>query len=227
MDAFGNRDYYSNQGPEIYPRGEGTTNIPPVYGNNQMLPEGPSPYGYYNNNSMMNNNTFGSWFPRFGSALSGYGGSFLGNTYPYSSGSYSAPYGGMYGGWSSPWGGTGGAGGGYPGMNIPGLNNPLVQNIFSPGQNVLATVQNAMQVFARFSGMLEETMRNLHLVFDSIFGLVQILALLKQEVFRFVAPKSSLFQPIVRLVERLMRFWKLFLLFLMSPLAGRYSPVRG
>lgn len=76
----------------------------------------------------------------------------------------------------STWGGA--TFGGYPGF--PGSNNPLVQNWFTPGQNMLATVQNAMQVFSRFSGMLEETMRNLHLVFDSIFGLVQILGLLKQ-----------------------------------------------
>lgn len=45
-------------------------------------------------------------------------------------------------------------------------------------------------------------------------------------MLRFVAPKSSLFQPVLRVVEKWLRFWKLFLLFLMSPLAGRYSPVR-
>ncbi|EME31226.1 hypothetical protein Gasu2_19850 [Galdieria sulphuraria] len=213
------------QVPEIFPRNEGTTNVPPVNGNQEWnrpqstyLPEA-TPFGYNNNN---NNSGLGSWFSsRWGNPLSGYGG----NTYPYSSGFGPYYYGNggignnnmMYG---SPWGG------GFPGTtNLLGFNNPLVQNFISPGQNMLASVQNAMQVFARFSGLMEETMRNLHLVFDSIFGLVQILGLLKQEMFRFVAPKSSVFQPVIRVAEKLLRFWKLFLLFLMSPLAGKYSPV--
>ncbi|GJQ08527.1 hypothetical protein GpartN1_g318.t1 [Galdieria partita] len=204
----------SSQVPEIYPRNEGTTNVPPVYGNQEWnRPQGSfapetTPFGY---------NNYGSWFSRLGSGwsnnipFSGYG------AYPYSSGF--SPY--SYNGGANQYGSTF-----YPGTNLPGFNNnPLVQNLFSPGQNMLASVQNVMQVFARFSGLMEETMRNLHFVFDSIFSLVQILGLLKQEIFRFVAPKSSLFQPLIRTVEKMLRFWKLFLLFLMSPLAGRYSPV--
>eukprot|EP00871_Galdieria_phlegrea_P002787 jgi/Galph1/3509/GphlegSOOS_G2172.1 len=228
---------YEQNSFDIHPRNEGTSNIPGVVGNQNwgstfQGATGEGPFGGYNNSG----SSLGSWFGRFGSGAysnpfsGGYGVGGYGNSgYPYSSSYGYGPsynntignmgYGNMFG---SSWGNNGNW---FPGMNMPAFNNPIMQNIVAPGQSMLSSLQHAMQVFARFSGMMEEIMRNLHLVFDSIFGLVQILGVLKQEIFRFVAPKSSLFQPVLRVIEKLMRFWKLFLLFIMSPLAGRFSPV--
>jgi hypothetical protein len=86
-------------------------------------------------------------------------------------------------------------------------------------------MQEAMQRFARVSALMEEVLRNLHMLFDGVFGLGYSIGAFHQEASRWLAIKSGPVALLKRIVAHVARLWRLVALFLCSPMAGRFSPV--
>ena len=157
--------------------------------------------------------------------------------YGYGYGSFYGPGGygglgsGMYSGYTGlmsrfgAYNGMGGYGNGAlaPDGTAAGAAGVL-QSVMAPGQSAMASLQHLMHTVARFTGILEENMRNVHIIFDSVFGLVYNLGFLREElrsVFTGVQPKSWLMQ----LLRKILGVWRVALLVALSPLIGRFSPV--
>eukprot|EP00184_Porphyridium_aerugineum_P000774 CAMPEP_0184697064 /NCGR_PEP_ID=MMETSP0313-20130426/4163_1 /TAXON_ID=2792 /ORGANISM="Porphyridium aerugineum, Strain SAG 1380-2" /LENGTH=290 /DNA_ID=CAMNT_0027155825 /DNA_START=295 /DNA_END=1167 /DNA_ORIENTATION=- len=190
----------------------------------------------------------GSSYNRFGgtNATGGYGSTMYGGggysgygSSIYGSGMYGGGYGGgmygsgMYGGgmYRSPYSMYGSGMGMGMGMGMGGFGSTLQQGIMGPGGNVINGMHSIMHSFARVSGLLEELLRNFHMIFESVFGLFYCLGHFKEEVknafgFEFSWDKISIGPIIKRVLRRVFQLWRLFTLFILSPLAGKYSPVQ-
>lgn len=151
---------------------------------------------------------------------------------PYSSygryatgyGAYASGYGGIYSG------GTGGAGAAFSpyGGAYAGRYGTIVGGAMQAqagGAAVLSGMQEAMQRFARVSGLMEEVLRHLHMLFDGIFGLGYSLGAFQEEARMWLAVKSGPTAFLVRMLGKLARLWRLVTIFLCSPFAGEFSPV--
>lgn len=151
---------------------------------------------------------------------------------PYGSyGRYAAPYSGISGGYGS---GVYGSGSGMYshygtayGTGI-GRSGPLyggAQQAQAGGAAVLSGMQEAMQRFARVSGLMEEVLRNLHLLFDGVFGLGYSIGAFHDEAKMWLSVKTGPVAFIRRVCAKLARLWRLITLFLCSPFAGEFSPI--
>lgn len=180
---------------------------------------------------------FGTGAPVQPAAGVGYQGSFGAAPAPYSSyGRFSSPiaggYGGAYGNGYAGMYGAGTAGGGsafspYAGT-YAGRYGALVGGAMQAqagGAAVLSGMQEAMQRFARVSGLMEEVLRNLHMLFDGVFGLGYSLGAFHNEARMWLAVKSGPAAFAMRMFAKLTRLWRLLTIFLCSPLAGEFSPV--
>jgi hypothetical protein len=138
--------------------------------------------------------------------------------------SHAMPY--MPSGFNSTMYGTGhygsayGAGAGRYGAMLSGA-----QSARDGGAAVLSGMQEAMQRFARVSALVEEVLRNLHMLFDAVFGLGYSVGAFHQEASRWLAIKSGPVALVKRALDHVQRLWRLVVLFLCSPMAGRFSPV--
>lgn len=166
----------------------------------------------------------------------GYGGGYPSSVFPnmgYGMGGYGGLGSGLYGGYAglaSRFGGSMGSYGGYMGdsgsnpLTTAGGAVGMLQSFVAPGQSAMATLQHVMHTVARVTGILEENMRNVHIIFDSVFGLVYNLGFLRDEtraLLRGLQPKSWL----MRMVQNLVGLWRLALLIALTPLAGRWAPI--
>ncbi|KAK4532030.1 hypothetical protein CCYA_CCYA10G2887 [Cyanidiococcus yangmingshanensis] len=100
----------------------------------------------------------------------------------------------------------------------------VLQSVMAPGQSAMATLQNVMHAIARVTGILEENMRNIHILFDSVFGLVYNLTFLRDElrgVLQNFRPKFWFTQWL----RRLLGVWRLLLLLALTPFSLRLPPV--
>lgn len=167
-------------------------------------------------------------------AVGGYQSAYAAN--PYSSyGRYPAPYAGGYVGYGSgvygasagysPYGAGYGAGGAMVGGGHLGALAGSAQQAQAGGAAVLSGMQEAMQRFARVSGLMEEVLRHLHLLFNGVFGLGYSLGAFHDEARMWLAVKTGPAAFVMRLVAKLTRLWRLITIFLCSPLAGEFSPV--
>lgn len=161
-----------------------------------------------------------------GGAYGTYGGTNMSSNYPGYTGYGTYPtygYGSSYYSGAfprySPYGAGYSLGGAY---NRAGYAAPGAQY---PGAVVLSGVHDAMQRFARVSSMVEEVLRNLHMLFDAMFGLGCSLGAFRQEARMWLAVKQGPAAFVARLLKRIARLWKLLFMFIMSPVAGRFSPV--
>lgn len=84
-----------------------------------------------------------------------------------------------------------------------------------------------MARFARVSALLEDVLRHLHMLFDAVFGLAYSVGALRHEVGGWLACKHGPTAAILRLLRRLGGggLWRVLYLVLLSPAAGRFSPV--
>lgn len=148
-----------------------------------------------------------------------------------------------YGGFAPPGVGFGGYAGSFynganPGYGVPSVGSgfghgstryaPLLGSLHQTqagGTALLNGVQEAMHRFARVSSLLEEVLRNLHLLFDGVFGLGYSVVAFYDEAKLWLAVKSGPAAMILRIWRRLRGVWRLLILFFCSPLAGKYSPV--
>jgi hypothetical protein len=145
---------------------------------------------------------------------------------PY--GNFGTPYNNTYmpSGFNSAMYGTGHYGSGYAaGAGRYGAMLAGAQTAHDGGAAVLSGMQEAMQRFARVSAMMEEMLRNLHMLFDGLFGLGYSIGAFHQEASRWLAVKSGPVALLKRVVAHIARLWRLIALFLCSPMAGRFSPV--
>lgn len=180
------------------PGGAQAAGAPPVGGLHSA-----APYGGYNH--------YGA--SPYAAGQSGYGSG-------YGSGMYGGG-GGVYPAYNPPYAGVGYAG-------APARGGPFAVSAGqaqSGGAAVLSGMQEAMQRFARVSGLLEETLRNLHLLFDGVFGLGYSLGAFYDEARLWLAVKTGPAAFLVRVAKKLAKLWRLLALFLVSPLAGEFSPV--
>lgn len=90
---------------------------------------------------------------------------------------------------------------------------------------VLSGMHDAMSRFARVSSMIEDVLRNLHMLFDAVFGLGYSLGAFRQEARMWLAIKTGPVGFVARVLKRASNVWRLLCLFFMSPMAGRFSPV--
>lgn len=154
----------------------------------------------------------------------GYGG------YSSYGGGYNSGYGGGYGGMYSG-GYSGGYGGGYGvpygsyGMQRQNATAQLASGARETGAMVLSGMHEAMARFARVSSMIEEVLRNLHMLFDAVFGLGYSVGAFRQEAGQWLAIKTGPVGYLARLLRRAANVWRLLCLFFLSPAAGRFSPV--
>eukprot|EP00737_Agarophyton_chilense_P003609 gb/GEZJ01004277.1/.p1 GENE.gb/GEZJ01004277.1/~~gb/GEZJ01004277.1/.p1 ORF type:complete len:280 (-),score=22.37 gb/GEZJ01004277.1/:285-1124(-) len=166
-----------------------------------------------------------------------YGGGYPNPYYAPYNGSYGTSYLGGYGnGFGNYGAGYGTAFGGYSGnyAGNPAFNFGTRQQ-FSAGQvldgarhtseMVMTGMHDAMARFARISSMIEDILRNLHMLFDALFGLGYSLGAFKHEATMLLAVKTGPVAHIAQLLRRAFSVWRLLCLFFMSPLAGRLSPV--
>lgn len=156
---------------------------------------------------------------------------------PGYSGGYN--HGGGYGGYGGSYGGGGMYNSGYSGGYSSGYGLPygsygmqrqnataqLASGARETGEMVLSGMHEAMARFARVSSMIEEVLRNLHMLFDAIFGLGYSVGAFRQEAGQWLAIKSGPVGYVARLIRRAANVWRLLCLFFMSPAAGRFSPV--
>lgn len=143
--------------------------------------------------------SYGRYGTQFGTGLAGYG-SGMHATSPYGSG-YA--------------GGIGRTGALYGGA----------QQAQAGGAAVLSGMQEAMQRFARVSAMLEEVLRNLHLLFDGVFGLGYSIGAFHDEAQLWLSVKTGPAAFLKRIYMKLARLWRLITLFLCSPFAGEFGPM--
>jgi hypothetical protein len=100
----------------------------------------------------------------------------------------------------------------------------VLQSVMAPGQSAMATLQSVMHAVARVTGILEENMRNIHILFDSVFGLVYNFSFLREEL------RGALhnFRPkfwFTQWLQRLLGVWRLLLLLALTPFSLRLPPV--
>jgi hypothetical protein len=154
-----------------------------------------------------------------------YGGASFGGT---SYGRYNSPYSTGYSNYGN-YGGMGGLGMTGGGMYGSGRYGGGIHGGIGQAQAgsaaVLSGMQEAMQRFARVSGMLEEVLRNVHLLFDGVFGLGYSLGAFHEEARMWLSVKSGPAAFVLRLLKSMKRLWRLVALFICSPMAGRFSPV--
>lgn len=143
--------------------------------------------------------SYGRYGTQFGTGFAGYG-----------SGMHS----------SSPYG-TGYAGG----IGRTGAIYGGAQQAQAGGAAVLSGMQEAMQRFARVSSLLEEVLRNLHLLFDGVFGLGYSIGAFHDEAQLWLSVKSGPAAFLKRIYLKLARLWRLITLFLCSPFAGEFGPM--
>lgn len=148
--------------------------------------------------------------------------------------SYFSPYNANYGtSYMSGFGtGFGSYGAGYAGTPPFGFN---ARQHFSAGQvlndarqtseMVMSGMNDAMARFARVSSMIEDVLRNLHMLFDALFGLGYSLNAFRHEAKMWLSAKTGPFAVVAKIMRRASSVWRLLCLFFMSPLAGRFSPI--
>jgi hypothetical protein len=179
--------------------------------------------------------------PGYGAYGGGYGGGYGGAGY---TGGYYGGYGmggGYLGNFYGPgtyYGGLGsGLYGGYAALASRFTNGVVndghsttsqalgvLQSVMAPGQSAMATLQNVMHAIARVTGILEENMRTIHILFDSVFGLVYNLTFLREELrgaLQHFRPKSWF----TEWLQRILGLWRLLLLLALTPFSLRLPPV--
>lgn len=151
---------------------------------------------------------------------------------PYGSyGRYGAQYAANFAGYGSGLYSSGGAmhspyGNGYTGgLSRSGALYGGAQQAQAGGAAVLSGMQEAMQRFARVSGLLEEVLRNLHLLFDGVFGLGYSIGAFHDEAQLWLSVKTGPVAFLKRIYQKLARLWRLITLFLCSPFAGEFGPM--
>lgn len=110
----------------------------------------------------------------------------------------------------------------------PGIIRPaqqLASNARETSAAVLSGMHDAMSRFARVSALIEDVLRNLHMLFDAMFGLGYSIGAFRAETQLWLSIKTGPVAYIARLFSRAMTVWRLLCLFFMSPMAGRFSPV--
>lgn len=142
-----------------------------------------------------------------------------GNTYGAGYPTYGTPYGGAYATGYNP-----GYGYSFNRQTYPTVGQ-LASNARETSSMVLSGVHNAMTRFARVSSMIEDVLRNLHMLFDAIFGLGYSLGAFRQELRLWLAIKEGPVGHIARFIRKASSMWKLLCIFFLSPLAGRFSPI--
>uniref|UniRef100_A0A7S1XHJ0 Peroxin-13 n=1 Tax=Compsopogon caeruleus TaxID=31354 RepID=A0A7S1XHJ0_9RHOD len=116
----------------------------------------------------------------------------------------------------------GGLQGGMGGIH----GNRWMGAVMAPGGEMVNTMHGVMYAIARVSGLMEEVLRNFHMIFESVYGLLHSFGVFQQEIVAVMGPEKV--QPagfFRRVLKKVLSFWRVFVLFIMSPLAGRFSPV--
>uniref|UniRef100_A0A7S0ZFF9 Peroxin-13 n=1 Tax=Timspurckia oligopyrenoides TaxID=708627 RepID=A0A7S0ZFF9_9RHOD len=208
-------------------RDVGSTNVPGSSGGSAIGSGNFEGGGLGTSNVNGYSRPFGTSASMYGSGgMYGGSGGFYGSS-PYSGGMYRSPYSSMYGGYggSGMYGGSGLYGGSGFGAGPLGS---MAGGVMGPGGEMLNGMHSVMHSFARVSGLLEEVLRNFHMIFESVFGLFYSLSNFKQElqnVFGISIDKLSVVPLVKRAFRRLLHLWRIISLVLLSPLAGRFSPV--
>lgn len=143
--------------------------------------------------------SYGRYGTQFGGGYAGYG----------SGGALHSPYGTSYAG----------------GISRTGAFYGGAQQAQAGGAAVLSGMQEAMQRFARVSALLEEVLRNLHLLFDGVFGLGYSVGAFHDETQLWLSVKTGPVAFLKRIYLKLARLWRLITLFLCSPFAGEFGPM--
>lgn len=127
---------------------------------------------------------------------------------------YASPYGAYNTGYNP----------GYPRQPFAQMGQ-MASNARETSTMVLTSMHDAMARFARVSSMIEDVLRNLHMLFDAVFGLGYSLGAFQQEARLWMAIKTGPVGVVARVLRRALSIWRLLCLFFVSPLAGRFSPV--
>lgn len=130
---------------------------------------------------------------------------------------------GRYGASMYPYSATPGAT--YLGATRYGQGVGMLGRADVAGSAALLGLSEAMQRFARISSILEEVLRNFHMLLDGIFGLGYNLSMFSEEVKAWLTLKVGPGAVIARLLRRAAHYWRQICAFFCSPLAGRFSPV--
>lgn len=139
-------------------------------------------------------------------------------------GRYGTQFGGSFAGYGS--GMHNSYGSGYAGgIGRTGSMYGGAQQAQAGGAAVLSGMQEAMQRFARVSALLEEVLRNLHLLFDGVFGLGYSIGAFHDEAQLWLSVKTGPAAFLKRIYLKLARLWRLITLFLCSPFAGEFGPM--
>eukprot|EP00188_Purpureofilum_apyrenoidigerum_P004522 Plantae.Rhodophyta-Purpureofilum_apyrenoidigerum.ctg51668.p1 GENE.Plantae.Rhodophyta-Purpureofilum_apyrenoidigerum.ctg51668~~Plantae.Rhodophyta-Purpureofilum_apyrenoidigerum.ctg51668.p1 ORF type:complete len:186 (-),score=24.63 Plantae.Rhodophyta-Purpureofilum_apyrenoidigerum.ctg51668:118-675(-) len=125
-------------------------------------------------------------------------------------------------------GAMGGMLGGY------GIGNRIgaVENFLGHGNEMVHGVQNSfqgvMQTIARVSGLMEELMRNFHMIFESVFGLIYSVGAFREEMGMFAPSfKGGFFRRLLgRAIRKLLMLWRFVFLLAIAPFTHRFSPVK-
>jgi hypothetical protein len=162
--------------------------------------------------------------------VGGYQAGYVASPYaPYSR--YAPPFTGSYAGYGSGIYGSGGGlysphGGGYTtGIGRASAVLGGAQHAQAGGAAVLSGMQEAMQRFARVSGLMEEVLHNLHVLFDGVFGLGYSIGAFHDEARLWLSVKTGPAGILRRIYLKCRRLWRLITLFLCSPFAGEFSPL--
>lgn len=96
-----------------------------------------------------------------------------------------------------------------------------------PPQQPSATMmlQEAMTRFARVTALVDDVLRHVHMLFDAVFGLAYAVGAARAETAMWLALKQGPVAFLSRIVRAVSSIWRLVALFLLSPMAGRFSPV--
>lgn len=183
-------------------------------------------------------------------AIGGYGSYGYGGHAPplYSAGGYGMPS--SYGGYSayntygtsygSPYGGYGYTGTPTRAAALTSANltttaatgtapttDPSAPQAYQTPQQSSATMmlQEAMARFARVTALVDDVLRHVHMLFDAVFGLAYAVGAARAETAMWLALKQGPVAFLSRVVRAVSSIWRLVALFLLSPMAGRFSPV--
>lgn len=145
--------------------------------------------------------------------------------YGYSSAYGAPPYASGYPGAYGAYGPGGGMAGATTTTPTRGQMSATAAGVQQSGADMLTTMQDAMTRFARVSAHVDEVLRHLHMLFDAVFGLGYSVGAVRAEAHLWLATKIGPVALVVRMARALTSLWRVVALFLMSPMAGRFSPV--
>ncbi|KAI0561038.1 Peroxin 13 [Gracilaria domingensis] len=178
------------------------------------FPNQTGSFPYHSYGGAYSNPYYSPYNPTYGNSyIGGYGNGF---------GNYGNGYGTTFGSYSGNFGGN-------PTFNFATRQQVSAGQVLDGARQtsemVMTGMHDAMARFARVSSMIEDILRNLHMLFDALFGLGYSLSAFKHEATMWLAVKTGPVAYVARVLRRAASVWKLLCLFFMSPLAGRFSPV--